>query len=203
MILNLSSYDFKDGYFVLKKKSKNVFWVVVLCFCCVALFPTILGDSFQEFTPVQKIEEKKVSLVATKIQEINKNLDSQTAMKIVETTKKYAKQFGLDPALLFGLMTIESRFDLHAISPVGAFGLMQVLPRWHNDKIIQAKHKLGNPEVFDIETNIFLGSWILRDCKKQFSDINNALKCYNGSVGMATEYHSKVLSKKRIFDNMI
>lgn len=49
-----------------------------------------------------------------------------------------AKQIGLDPAYVYGLIRQESRFIMDAQSSVGAAGLMQVMPptaRWTAKKL--------------------------------------------------------------------
>jgi len=38
------------------------------------------------------------------------------------------KKYQMDPALVLGIIFVESRFNLKALSPVGARGLMQVMP---------------------------------------------------------------------------
>lgn len=153
---------------------------------------------------VQEVRtEESFSKAALKISSVNKNVSVEEAEEIVHHAKKYGEKFNLDPALLLGVMHVESTFNRFAISNSGAFGLMQLLPRWHNDKIIKAREKLGNPELFSVETNIFLGAWVLKDCIKKFKQTDTALKCYNGSVGTNTNYHEKVLESKRKFDPYI
>ena len=108
------------------------------------------------------------------------------ARAIVKYTMKWAKQFNLDPKLILAIQKEESRFDKYAISTAGALGLMQVIPKWHLDKIVDAKKLTGNPELFNIETNIYLGVRVIHDCLKQFK-VDRALEtCYSGGhVGYA------------------
>ncbi len=88
-----------------------------------------------------------------------------------------AKEAGLDPALLFGLIRQESRFIASARSSVGASGLMQLMPA-------TAKHtakKLGlagfRPDsVTEPAVNLQLGAGYLR----------RVLEDFGGSAPMAT-----------------
>ena len=203
-IFNAANYTYQNGVMILKaQKYKWVKFTLLVLLSIWAFFPTHVADAFQQYTPIQVIEKRKIDAAAKKIVAINKNLALDEAQDVVENAKKWGSKFGIDPALLLGVMFAESTFNKYAISNVGAFGFMQVLPRWHTDKIIKAREKLGNPEVFDTEVNIYLGSWILKDCISKYGNINTALKCYNGSVGMETNYDVKVLRGKQIFEQYV
>lgn len=45
------------------------------------------------------------------------------------TIKRYANRYGFDWRLILAMMNQESRFQVEAISPVGAYGLMQIMPK--------------------------------------------------------------------------
>ena len=99
-----------------------------------------------------------------------------------------ASRAGLDPALVLGLIEVESGFRKYAISPVGARGLMQVMPFWVG--------AIGAPDhnLFDVTTNLRYGCVILRhylDIEK--GDLFRALGRYNGSLGRP-EYPNMVLA---------
>lgn len=73
-----------------------------------------------------------------------------------------AREIGLDPAYVYGLIRQESRFIMDARSHVGASGLMQLMPataRW-------TARKIGMPyspsQITDRDTNIALGTSYLK-----------------------------------------
>ena len=73
-----------------------------------------------------------------------------------------AKEIGLDPAFVYGLIRQESRFIVDARSGVGASGLMQLMPataRW-------TAKKIGMPytpgQITDRDTNLRLGNAYLK-----------------------------------------
>ena len=74
-----------------------------------------------------------------------------------------AKQIGLDPAYVYGLIRQESRFVMDAQSSVGAAGLMQVMPptaRWTAKKIGLTDFKPH--QITDRDTNIAIGTGYLK-----------------------------------------
>ena len=95
----------------------------------------------------------------------------------------YSKTVGWDWRLLAAQCYQESGFDPHAVSWVGAKGLMQIMPG-------TAEH-LGLPadKVFDEERNIAAGVRYLREVQGGFSDIGDPLQrisftlaAYNGGA---------------------
>ena len=92
-----------------------------------------------------------------------------------------ATRAGLDPQLVLGLIQVESGFNKYAISPVGARGLMQVMPFW--------VRSIGTPahNLFELTTNLRYGCTILRHyIDIEGGNLFRALGRYNGSLGQAT-----------------
>ena len=95
-------------------------------------------------------------------------------------------RFNLDPDLVLALIEIESRFKTQAVSPVGAVGVMQIMPFWK--KVIG--HETDS--LHELRTNIRYGCLILR----HYLDIERgqtprALARYNGSL-QDDRYSSRV-----------
>ena len=92
-----------------------------------------------------------------------------------------ATRAGLDPQMVLGLIQVESGFKKYAVSPVGARGLMQVMPFW-------VRH-IGAPDhnLFDLTTNLRYGCTILRHYLNiEKGNLYRALGRYNGSLGKPT-----------------
>ena len=88
----------------------------------------------------------------------------------------YADQYDLDPALIYGVIRQESAFMEDARSPVGALGLMQLMPQTGKQTARSLKIRyLGNQALLHSDQNIRLGSAYL----------NKLLKRYNGSPVLA------------------
>jgi soluble lytic murein transglycosylase-like protein len=127
------------------------------------------------------------------IKKQNESLTNSEVINIIKSSLKWGDEFGVDEKMILAIMTVESKFNYHAISSAGALGLMQIVPKWHLSKIVEARAKLGNPELFDPNTNIFMGTWIYKECLTKFKNKENALLCYNGSNEMPNGYDKKVL----------
>ena len=182
----LTNYYFEDGQFLLKcKTTQKVRRFLVGCFAAACV---IMSQTDSEIADVQA----SMVLERDKLVEYVQQFNEDDARQIVLSTQKWANKLELDPLLLLAIQKVESGYDKYAISGAGAMGVMQVMTKVHTDKIIAAKKITGNPEVFNIDTNIFMGSTIYKQCAEKFKSTETALKCYNGSVGMDTNYHTKV-----------
>jgi soluble lytic murein transglycosylase-like protein len=99
---------------------------------------------------------------------------------------------GLEPALLLGLIQVESGFRKYAVSVAGARGYMQVMPFWA--RLIGD----GSPaRLFHMQTNLRFGCVILRHyLDRERGDLYLALGRYNGSRGRP-EYPNAVFASQR------
>ncbi len=122
--------------------------------------------------------------------------NQKEAESIARSVYVYSIRFDLSPELLLALIAVESRFDHFAVSNVGARGLMQVMPFW--------KKELGQPNdnLFEIETNIRYGSFILKHYIKRYKTERRALAAYNGSLGR-DKYPNKVFAQMRKFKAIV
>lgn len=99
-----------------------------------------------------------------------------------------ARRAGLEPALVLGVVDVESRFKINARSTVGALGLMQVMPFWAKSIGNGDARSLAHPRI-----NVRFGCVILRHyLDRENGDVVRALARYNGSLGQ-TRYAYNVL----------
>jgi soluble lytic murein transglycosylase-like protein len=115
--------------------------------------------------------------------------DGQVRREFLETTWYESTRAGLDPALVLGLIQVESAFRKYAMSRVGARGYMQVMPFWSRVIGDGDRRKL-----FHMQTNLRYGCAILRMyIDMEAGNLYLALGRYNGSRGKA-EYPNAVLA---------
>lgn len=106
-----------------------------------------------------------------------------------------AEKTGLDPLLLVAVMAIESGFNPIAESPMGAQGLMQVIPRYHQDKLDAVA---GNNNLLDPIVNIQVGALVLKEYIRRTGSLEAGLQQYAGAVSDEDGiYAAKVLAEKQ------
>jgi|GEM_PF-2424017 len=82
-----------------------------------------------------------------------------------------SKDFQVEPSFLWAIMRTESFFNFKAESPVHAKGLMQLMPQTAEKISSLINYKLENSEtdLFNSDTNIYLGAGYLARLLKQFN----------------------------------
>lgn len=123
----------------------------------------------------------------------NHDIKEREARVLVRSADSNARKYKIDLELLMAIIFVESTYKRTAQSNQGAIGLMQVVPRWHLDKI----HQYGDIEVlYDIRANIAIGTEILMEYLEKEGNIRSALHRYNGSKDDKTlKYSNRVLKK--------
>lgn len=112
----------------------------------------------------------------------------------VATAYRAGEQHEVDPLLILAVMAVESRYNPVARSVVGAKGLMQVMAKWHPEKLDDHG---GEDALLEPEVNILVGTQILREYLRRFGDVEPALQMYVGAFDEPTaRYTNKVLAEK-------
>jgi soluble lytic murein transglycosylase-like protein len=119
---------------------------------------------------------------------------AEAARRIVAAAYRAGEDSGLDPLLLLAVISVESRFNPFAESALGAKGLMQIIPKYHLDKL----EALGGEEmVLDPEANIRAGAQILREYVARAGTLEAGLQFYNGAATDASaQYAQKILTER-------
>jgi soluble lytic murein transglycosylase-like protein len=112
----------------------------------------------------------------------------------VSSAYRVGHELSLDPLLILAVMAVESRYNPVAESSVGAKGLMQVMPKYHADKLFEHG---GEQALLDPEVNIEVGARILKEYLRRFGETEAALQMYAGAFDEPTvQYAGKVLAEK-------
>jgi len=107
----------------------------------------------------------------------------------------------VDPLLILAVMAVESRYNPVAESHVGAKGLMQVIPRFHPEKL--AGHG-GDGALLDPQVNIQVGAQILHEYLRRFGETETALQMYAGAFDEPTSaYAVKVLAERARLEQLL
>lgn len=93
-----------------------------------------------------------------------------------------ARQFGVDPNLLWAVMRVESVYQPRIVSYAGAIGLMQIMPR--TGRLIAqrlGRSDFTTAQLLDPTTNLEFAAWYLRSLIDRFDgDLPLAIAAYNG-----------------------
>ena len=144
-------------------------------------------------TPLEREQRTVAEYIAKRYR-----IADAAATHFVSVAYRAADQHRLDALLILAVMAIESRYNPVAESVMGAKGLMQVIPKYHQEKLFEhgGDHALLEPEV-----NILVGAQILREYQRRFGDLETALQMYAGALDEPTsQYANKVFAEKAKLD---
>ncbi|WP_083101682.1 lytic transglycosylase domain-containing protein [Faucicola atlantae] len=105
----------------------------------------------------------------------SKNRNAYDAMIVAAATRH-----GVDPALMKAVMHTESGFNPAARSPVGAQGLMQLMPA--------TARRFGVANAWNPADNIEGAAKYLKYLNRRFGNIEHVLAGYNAGEGNVTKY---------------
>jgi soluble lytic murein transglycosylase-like protein len=136
----------------------------------------------------------------------NTPMQGETVIKIVDDSAQYvgiesskqleqlpfnnevvvaAKETALEPALIHAVIAVESNHNPKAVSPKGAYGLMQLMPA--TAKRFNASNKK------DFKMNILAGAQYLRELLTLFNgNVELTLAAYNAGPDAVRKYHNQI-----------
>lgn len=150
-----------------------------------------------EFTPYRdyRLEQYVQSWI---VENYPKATTPALAAVIAKEILAHSQRLEIDVDYIIAVIAVESGFRPHARSVSNARGLMQVVPRWHREKI-------RNRDLFDPRVAIDVGTSVLREyLDKANGNPLKALKYYCGYPPQsAHKYTQSVLKKQKQFKNYI
>ena len=184
-------FEFKEKPPLSFTKLLSIVLISILMSCSFVPVKSIANDVEPvAVIPEQTLEDKMFDY----IKGFNKTISDKEAKTISDATVKWSAKFGVSPMLVLAVQQVESGFNKFSISSTGALGYMQFIVSYHHPKMKDAMKEIGTPEPFDGRVNIYVGTWVLRDCMKQFKDQTSQLRCYSGSNATPNGYEDKVRS---------
>lgn len=132
-----------------------------------------------------------------------KNISNTDARNIVKTSYQYAQKRNLEHTLVLAIIEGESNFNKSIKSSANAVGLMQVIPKYHQETIKKAVNEnttTKSNSIYDIENNIASGTNIIRQYIDKYKNIPRALQAYRGQHNNM-QYAKKILNFQQEIKN--
>lgn len=122
-------------------------------------------------------------------------VSTEALQPIFATAQTVGRELHLDPLLIIAVIGVESGFNPFSQSVVGAQGLMQVMPRFHLDKLPDE----AAPAAFlDPVTNVQVGARVLKESISRNGGLEDGLQQFGGaSNDPERRYSLKVLAEKQ------
>ena len=156
-----------------------------------AAAPAAAGAAVQPVSQAVSLQEQKAlaEFIAKRWR-----IAEEAAARFVSLAYRAGSAHSVDPVLILAVMAIESRYNPVAESGMGAKGLMQVIPRFHLEKL--SDHG-GEEKLLEPEVNIDVGAQILREYYRRLRDEELALQMYAGAFDEPTsQYANKVFAER-------
>ncbi|MCC2597218.1 lytic transglycosylase domain-containing protein [Pusillimonas sp. MFBS29] len=144
-----------------------------------------LGDQRIQALIEEAAKQAQANYLAAKFRQNPKSLREYVDLAWAEA----AKRDGIEPELLIAIMQKESGFRPKVQSRYGAQGLMQVVRRWHREKLHSSE------SLFDPKVNVRVGTDVLEEYLESANgSLPKALRKYSGN---ARGYTNKILKESR------
>lgn len=173
-----------------------------------AMFPGAVNANEEEVrdVAVQPVALHQERLVPTMQQALHYvarryRVSNEVLVPIFLTAQDSARELGLDPLLIIAVIGVESSFNPFSQSVVGAQGLMQVMPRFHTDKLPE---DAGELPFFDPVTNVQVGARILRESIARNGGLIPGLQQFGGAINDPDRrYSAKVMAERQRLEQAI
>lgn len=192
-----------------KKKNKETWNKIRCALFFIVLYASWMIPCFmkyQEDYGAQKTEEiieSTENIIRWEQEEINEEvymvpLKVETATEPVEEVTFYdvplseelqlhifteCEKHNISPSIVVAMIEMESSYDMDSIGDNGnSFGLMQIQPKWHQERV----QRLGCTDLLDPYQNITVAIDIIAELKSKNPDLYWVLMAYNGGETYAT-----------------
>ena len=153
-------------------------------FAAVSEDPTLLSSAEMRVEEPVASSSPQVAAIADYLHGRDMGLSRGEKDQLARTIVEAAQAHRFEPWLVLAVIHVESRFDPFAVSPAGAFGLMQILPPTGEELAGRLGLQWqGTRTLFDPVANVKLGVAYLEQLRDRFGDIRTALAAYNWGPG--------------------
>jgi soluble lytic murein transglycosylase-like protein len=155
-----------------------------------ALPQAVRREPIKVADPVEKPQPKELVKIYSIVKSNRPSIADNEAWKVSTAILDESARRDLDPMLVLAVIKVESGFRHQALSPMGARGIMQIMPetgKYLSEELLRvdgfATGAFMPDHLDDPVLNIKLGVYYLDGLKKQFRNLNLALLAYNLGTG--------------------
>lgn len=122
-------------------------------------------------------------------------VSDEALLPIFAAAQTTGRELHLDPLLIVAVIGVESGFNPFSQSTFGAQGLMQVVPRFHLDKLPEESDQGA---FLDPVVNVQVGARVLKESIRRNGGLENGLQQFGGALNdPSRRYATKVLAEKQ------
>lgn len=126
-------------------------------------------------------------------------VSTEAVQPIFATAHSVGRELHIDPLLIIAIIGVESGFNPFSQSVFGAQGLMQVVPRFHQDKLPEESASFLDPVV-----NVQVGARVLKESIRRNGGLEEGLQQFGGAVGdPGRRYSAKVLAERQRLEQAV
>ena len=120
-------------------------------------------------------------------------VSTEALQPIFAAAHSAGRELHIDPLLIIAVIGVESGFNPFSQSVVGAQGLMQIVPRFHQDKLPEEATSFLDPV-----TNVQVGARLLKEFIHRYGGLEVGLQQFAGAAGDPDRrYAAKVLAERQ------
>lgn len=128
-------------------------------------------------------------------------VSTEALQPIFATAQVVGRELHLDPLLIIAVIGVESGFNPFSQSVFGAQGLMQVVPRFHMDKLPE---EADRSDFLDPVINVQVGAKVLKESIRRFGGLESGLQQFGGAMNDPDRrYSTKVLAEKQRLEQAV
>lgn len=121
-------------------------------------------------------------------------VSSEALRPIFQAAQSTGRERNLDPLLIVAVIGVESGFNPFSESSMGALGLMQLIPRFHQEKLPAGA---GKAQFLDPVVNVQVGTHVLQESIRRNGGLIAGLQQFGGAINDEGQaYANKVLAEK-------
>ncbi len=128
-------------------------------------------------------------------------VSNEALLPIFAAAEETGRELRIDPLLIIAVIGVESGFNPFSQSVFGAQGLMQVVPRFHKDKLPE---EAESGAFLDPVINVQVGARVLKESIRRNGGLEVGLQQFGGALNdPARRYSTKVLAEKQRLEQAV